>query len=430
MEKLMEIARKHADKVEIYADTRSSDEVSFENSRLKDIDSSMQSGVGLTLIKDGKLGFAYTRNLIDREALVQNALDAIKGGVEAGYDLPLTKDLPELATYDPAIEQLSPTGMVDECERVCAHFKDKTKGQFNVSSGRTVTTVRVINSAGTDVSSQESSYYTYAALYYPGSYSSISRINIAKKFEPVGDDDLNYILETYNASLTELKPESGRARVMFLPMTLYALVWRIKAGANGKSVYEKVSPLKDKLGKKVLSDKLTLTDQPQDDRWPGARSFDDEGTACTEFPLIDKGVLKSFYCDRFYAWKNKVEPTGHGFRSGATSRAVPEMEHLVIEPGDRSFADLLREMDTGIIVGGVLGAHSGNILHGDFSIGLAPALRVEGGEIIGHIKDAMVAGNIYETMQHVIAVGDTLYPAYMGKFPAVLFDNVSFATKK
>ena len=43
-------------KVEIYTDTRHSDEVSFENSLLKDIDSSMQSGVGLTMIKDGKLG--------------------------------------------------------------------------------------------------------------------------------------------------------------------------------------------------------------------------------------------------------------------------------------------------------------------------------------------------------------------------------------
>lgn len=48
---------------------------------------------------------------------------------------------------------------------------------------------------------------------------------------------------------------------------------------------------------------------------------------------------------------------------------------------------------------GALGAHSGNIPNGDFSIGLSPGLYVENGEIVGHVKDSMVAGNIYEVMK-------------------------------
>jgi len=55
-------------------------------------------------------------------------------------------------------------------------------------------------------------------------------------------------------------------------------------------------------------------------------------------------------------------------------------------------------MDTGILIAGVMGAHSGNILNGDFSIGLSPGVYVEKGEIRGHVKDAMVAGNIFDTM--------------------------------
>jgi len=86
-------------------------------------------------------------------------------------------------------------------------------------------------------------------------------------------------------------------------------------------------------------------------------------------------------------------------------------------------------MEKGIVIAGVMGAHSGNILNGDFSIGLSPGLYVENGEIRGHVKDAMVAGNIFETMNHVLELENTLHPASGGMFPAILFDQVSVATK-
>jgi PmbA protein len=54
---------------------------------------------------------------------------------------------------------------------------------------------------------------------------------------------------------------------------------------------------------------------------------------------------------------------------------------------------------------------------------------VEKGEIVGNVKDAMVAGNIYEVLKNVLAIEDTLHPAMRGTFPAILLDNVSVATK-
>ncbi len=72
------------------------DRVRFEDGRLKDVESSMRSGVGLTIIKDGRLGSAYTRNLRDRQELLELALAALAGGVEADYELAPAADLPEL----------------------------------------------------------------------------------------------------------------------------------------------------------------------------------------------------------------------------------------------------------------------------------------------------------------------------------------------
>ena len=130
-----------------------------------------------------------------------------------------------------------------------------------------------------------------------------------------------------------------------------------------------------------------------------------------------------------------VQSTGHGYKGAmwggetVSIKPSPSLDHLYIRPGEKSFRELLRLMDKGILIAGVMGAHSGNILNGDYSIGLSPGLYVEKGEILGHVKDAMVAGNIFDTMNHIIEIEDTLHPASGGMFPAILFDGVSVATK-
>jgi PmbA protein len=220
-------------------------------------------------------------------------------------------------------------------------------------------------------------------------------------------------------------------QVLFFPETLYGLVWRIQAGTNGKNIYEKTSPLLNKIGVHLFDPKLSLLDDPLMADQPLARSFDDEGSPCSRFMLIDQGVLKNNYLDLYYAGKLKTAPTGHGYKSATWGgeiialRPRPALEYLYLQPGDRSLREMIRSMDQGILVAGVLGAHSGNILNGDFSFGLSPAIYVEKGEIVGRVKDAMAAGNIYENLKEVIALEDTAHPTYGGTFPAVLLDGVS-----
>jgi PmbA protein len=210
---------------------------------------------------------------------------------------------------------------------------------------------------------------------------------------------------------------------------VYALVWRLARASNAKAAYEKVSPLADRIGEKLLSDNLTLADEPLNDAEPGARAFDDEGTPCRNHKLFDRGVFTGFYNDRFYARKTGTEPTGNGYRGDITAPPGPSLGHMAIAPGDKSLADLLKLMGRGVVVAGVMGAHSGNLMHGDYSIGLAPGLWVENGEIVGVVKDSMVAGNVYEDLKNVVAVGDTAQHAPMGRFPALLLDNVSFSAR-
>jgi PmbA protein len=436
MEKLLEQAKKVCDKAEVYALDISNHVVNFEDAKLHDIDSKFQSGVSLRIIKDGKLGFAYTRNLIDREELINNALESLKGGVVAEYAFPLTGKINQLDTYDSEIENISGADMVAECNRVCDILRSKTDGEIIMGTSVETENVRILNSEGTDVSGRNGYFFAIAYIGYPGSGGGLWRANIGKKFTEYPQRMVDELMEFYTKSTKAVEPKGGRMKVLFMPNCMETFNWRLLSGTSGKSVYEKSSPIADKRGEKIVSEKITFSNNPLDDNIPGARAFDDEGVACRDFNAIENGVLKSFYYDLEYAHKLKAEPTGHGYRNSMWGgdpmilKPRPSMVHLRFKPGDKSLQQLITSIDRGVIIEGALGPHSGNIPNGDFSIGTSPGLYVENGEIIGRVKGAMVSGNVYETLSDVIDVGDTLYTYHFGgNVPPILCDNISVATK-
>jgi len=436
MEKLLELAKKQCDQVEIYYRESSSSEVEFSDAKLHNIESNIQSGVALRIIKDGKLGFAYTRNLKNPQELLQNALDSLKGKVEAEYEFPLTKNLLELKTYDESIEKVTEKQMVNECERVCEILQQKTDAEIEFGIDKDVDKIRIINSAGTDLTQISSDYGIGGGLIFPGGAAGINRFFSDKTFKQIPESLVNEMVEFYNLSHKTVDPEAGKMKVLFMPNSMYALTWRLKSGTSGMSIYEKVSPIAEKTGEKILDEKFTLLADPLNDKFPGARSFDDEGVACQPLTMFENGVLKNFYFDLYYGKKLNRKSTGNGFRTtqwgGDTisTKPSPFLQFLTIKPGDKSFSEMIRSIDKGIILDGAMGAHSGNIPNGDYSVGVEPAFYVENGEIIGRVKDAMVAGNVYETLSNIVSIENKVHQSWGGRFPAVLCDDVSVATKK
>lgn len=436
MEKLLEMAKKVCDKAEVYSHDYSYAPVSFKDAKLHDIQTKFQSGLSIRIIKDNKLGFAYTRNLIDRDEIIANVLDSLKGGVEAEYDFPLTKDLPQLTTYDSSIESVTATDLVEECTRVCDLLRSQTEGEIEMSAFSYTEKTRIINTEGTDVSARSAFYGMYGGVVYPGSASGIIRSHLSKRFEKTPEAVVNEIVDLYRSSSQVVDVKGGKMKAIFMPNSMYALNWRILSGTNAKSIYEKISPVAEKIGETIFSDKLTIYDDPLDDSHPEARAFDDEGVACRPLTIIEGGVLKNFYYDLHYASKLGSKSTGHGHRvarwggDSITLKPAPSLSHLRMATGTKSFRELVSSIDRGVIIEGALGAHSGNIPNGDYSIGLSPGLYVENGEIRGRVKDVMVAGNVYETLKRVVDVGDRLYPSFAGGWVApILIDDVSVAAK-
>ncbi|MEO0095424.1 MAG: TldD/PmbA family protein [candidate division WOR-3 bacterium] len=432
MKKFLSVLKTRVDQAEIHYYESFSNEIAFQNGKLTELEGTIQSGYSLRIIKNNILGFAYTKNLNNPELLLEGAISSLKANTKTNLKFPENKDDHKLNNYDPKIEKVTNEQVVEECKRVIDKLKEKIDAKIDARVVYGTEKIQIMNTNGTEISDNFSTYTLICGVVFPNTANGLYYLLKGKKFTPTPETELNNMIEMYQKALAEKKINSGKMKVLFLPTALYALLWRLQSGTAGSNIYYKKSPLINKINEKIFSEKLTIYDDPHNEEYPFARTFDDEGTPTKKLMIVEKGVLRNFYYDLFYADKMGVSPTGNGYKGAmwggeyAALKPMPGLEHLVIEPGTKSLEEMIGLVDRGVIVAGALGAHSGNIPNGDFSIGIDPCLYVENGEIIGRAKNTMIAGNIYDVMKNVVEVENKLHPTYMaGKaLPAILFDDM------
>jgi PmbA protein len=65
---------------------------------------------------------------------------------------------------------------------------------------------------------------------------------------------------------------------------------------------------------------------------------------------------------------------------------------------------LIGQLHEGLVVDQLLGG--GADISGDFSVNVELGYRVQNGEIIGRVKDTMIAGNVYTVLKQLVVLGD------------------------
>jgi len=106
---------------------------------------------------------------------------------------------------------------------------------------------------------------------------------------------------------------------------------------------------------------------------------------------------------------------------------------VTFTPGDKSPEDLVSEVDEGLMVYQVQGAHSSNPESGDFSVVATPAWKIEKGSVAHAVEGARLAGVIFDALSNVSAPGDNprkmvtwLHPGSAWKTSKSLGDNLLF----
>ncbi|NES66644.1 MAG: TldD/PmbA family protein, partial [Okeania sp. SIO2D1] len=120
--------------------------------------------------------------------------------------------------------------------------------------------------------------------------------------------------------------------------------------------------------------------------------------------FIQNGVLQLFYTDRTTGRLLGSGTTGNGFRPDLGSYPTPELFNFIVQPGERSLKESTTMLDDAIIVDQILGGGAG--ISGDFSINVELGYRVRKGEIVGRVKNTMVAGNVYTALKQLVTLGN------------------------
>ena len=401
-EKILELARKRFDTAEVFEEPGESLSVSFDDNRLKDIETKQFHGVGLRVIQKGRVGFAATTDLTDPERLVQMAGDSARYGDEARFDLPGQPgelEVPE--TYDEDVPDVSAQNMV-EMGRAGLEMSRERNDEFLYSCGigRSTHRQRLLNSAGLDHSSRSTGMsYHVGVQVVKESGSMLHVYDWDRSGHPLTDvrEKTALVLDKTDLALNEVRTERQKMPVVFTPFSLNTLLGPLNIALNGKHVHRGSSVLAERKDVKVFDERFTVQEDPTVPFASGSCALDDEGTPTRKRHLFENGVLRSFVADRQTAGLLGWEPTGNGFRS-FSSQPSPSTTNTIVAAGEQSYEEIVSGLDRGLIVEQTLGGHTNNALAGEFSVNVSLGFLVENGEIVGRVKDAMIAGNIYELL--------------------------------
>ncbi|MBW4441484.1 MAG: TldD/PmbA family protein [Plectolyngbya sp. WJT66-NPBG17] len=399
-EQLLDFAlRSGADCAEVFQSQSLSRPVFFEANRLKQLESTEAEGTALRLWKEGRPGLAVAYGEVEPQALVDRAIAISQLTEPEEIELSPASQLsyPDVG-QSVTVEQLVEWGEI-AIELVRDRYPEVlSSGGWDCEAE----TTRLINSNGLDCGYMDTTLSGFLEVEWIRGDDFLNVSDGQTERDQLDPTAIaQQVLQRLDWAKENVSTPAGRIPILFTSKAADMLWGTVQSALNGKQVIEGASPWSDRLGKLVTSEAITLSQQPNSG--PFSCPFDDEGTPTRMIQFIDRGELKLFYTDRTTGKALGSGTTGNGFRPGLGSYPTPGLFNLLIEPGTKSLLELISSIDNGLIVDQMLGGGAG--ISGEFSVNVDLGYRIEKGQIVGRVKDTMVAGSVYTALKNLVELG-------------------------
>lgn len=386
--------------------------IAFESGRLKSAAVVEESGLNVRVVKGGKVGVAGT-TAADRPPaeVITRALASAELGEPLALEFPSSRVYPPVSTHSARAAGASTAALADLGRGLVERLL-RPDAQINVTVEREVEETSVGNTAGAGGS------YLATGVSVSADVTRVAENDVLMVYDYyVGTDlpqaaALDAIVESITRrlelALTVTSSPGGSLPVVFSPMGLSAILLPLEEALSGKTLVQGISPLQGRLGEPVFGAELSLVDDPTLADRPGSYPFDDEGVAAARLPLIERGIPRGFVHDLETAARlgKGHRSTGHGHR-GVFGKPRLGYSNLIVGPEPRGPSrvtlggGLLDGIAEGLLIDDLIGVGQGNIIGGAFSHPVALAYRIEKGEVTGRVKDAAVAGNVYDLLKRI-----------------------------
>ncbi|MCK3686366.1 TldD/PmbA family protein [Maribellus sp. YY47] len=403
-----------------------SSSVEVREQKIDKLEQAIQSGLSIRLFVDGRYS-AHSTSRLKKEELAHFIEEAIAGTRFLSEDEFRTLPDPELyykgggenlELLDTDFEKIDPQEKIKLAFDAESEVFGKDERLISVSASYYDSKNErvMVTSNGFEGDSANSVFGIYTSVSVKGgdarpeggwNESAIQYANLKK--EGAG----SIALEKALSKIGQQKIKSGTMPMIVENRQVGRLFGPLINALSGAEIQQKNSFLIDKLNEKVVSEKLTLTDDPFILGGRGSRLFDGEGLATQKRTIFDKGVLKTYYIDTYYGKKLEMAPT-----SGSTT-------NLVFETGDKDLQGLIASVEKGIFVTGFNGGNS-NGTSGDFSYGIEGFL-IENGKITKPVAEMNITGNMLQLWSGIGEIGKDVNLNSSWRTPSILFEQVDFS---
>ncbi len=410
--------------------------VGIERGQITKSDRIIDEGAGIRVQVQKAIGFAYT-NILEEDKAIENAITKAIGAAKAskpdrdwqGFPGKKPYTMPQ-NTFDKRIQELHCEELIGIAARMldAAGGIDKRIIPVEGGCGATYVSNAIANSQGitgfdegTIVECSVATLAKEGSIVTPVCFEFNAERNYNIDPEWVGKEAARHAISALKAKRVETKNYTLILTQFALQELLYyTLINAVKAD----NVERDQSPFKGKLGERVGTEMITICD---DGLLPGGMRtgmFDAEGVPHQRTMIIEKGILRNFLYDNYTARKAGKESTGNASRAGYLSTPSVEATNFHIIPGTKTPEELMQEVDNGLIVYYLQGAHSSNPVNGEFSVVATPAWKIRKGKTEHATRGVMLAGNIFELLRNVSALANN--DRKMGQLvsPWILVENV------
>jgi len=162
---------------------------------------------------------------------------------------------------------------------------------------------------------------------------------------------------------------------------------------------------KMKIGNKLGSEVLNIVDDATMPRQLGFYKYDDEGVRVRRTQLMKEGVLTGRLHSRRSAAEFGEPLTGHCVAEDYRYSPIVRMGTIFIEPGEKTFEELITMLSDGLYI---LDAKGGQTSGENFTFGAQYGYVVKNGQLGEMVRDINISGNLYKTLNDIVAVGNDL----------------------
>lgn len=425
--------------VEAYAEESRQTEASALRGEVEGLEFAESRGLGVRLIREGRLGYAYAADPSVDEVRTAVARARDNAGLTEPDEFNLlpgaepAPPIPELFREDSAdVATENKVQMALDLERRLVTTDPRVTKVDLAQLGDAASRVAIASTTGIEAEYARTDAWVVAVtLAVEGDETQTGfSYRIARALDELGPDAVaDEAIERAVRMLGATKPPTARVPIVLDRFAAMDFLGVLASALNAENVLKGRSLFADMVGGQVGSELFTLVDDGTILDGPGAAPFDGEGVPSGRTELFTAGTLNGFLHDTYTAARmgDGQRSTGNAKRGSYKGSPGVGTSNFYLDNGSTPFDELLRRAEGGVLIAEVSGVHSGaNPISGEFSVG-ATGLRIEGGALGEPLREMTIASTLPEMLAAITGVGDDLRFFSSVGTPSVLIGEMTLA---